>query len=100
MQGVIAGMVYNNLRPLDMSANQRWCQDSKQIIDNFPLLAGCDCRNGVQQPAPPGHGRQQGDGDQDQGLAQPPYQAGAPQTVIRSLKNHILTSKLLSLCTV
>jgi hypothetical protein len=45
MQGVIAGMVYNNLRLVDMSANQRWCQDSKQIVDNYPLHAGCDCRD-------------------------------------------------------
>jgi hypothetical protein len=100
MQGVIAGMVYNNLRPLDMAANKETVSRYHKIYDNFPLHAGCNCRDGVQQPATPGHGRQQGDGDQDQGLAQPPYQAGARQTVIRSLKNHIGTSKLLSLCTV
>jgi hypothetical protein len=30
MQGVIAGMVYNNLRPLDMAAN-------KEIVSRFHI---------------------------------------------------------------
>jgi hypothetical protein len=39
MQGVIAGIVYNNLRPLDMAANKEIVSRFHilYIDDNFPL---------------------------------------------------------------
>ncbi len=50
---------------------------------------GRDSRAGVQQPAAAGHGGQQGAGSQDQGLHQPPLQAGGGRPQPALLAHHV-----------